>query len=158
MDRIIEKIKVNVPVRTAYNQWTQFEEFPKFMDHVESVRQLDDTHLHWTANVGGKTFEWVSEIVEQVPDQRIAWRSTAGHKHAGTVEFRALSDNRTEVILVIAYEPEGPLEHVGDALGVTKRRVMVDLERFRKFMEARGVETGAWRGEVQRDEIGTRHP
>ena len=142
MNRIIEKIKVNAPVGAVFNQWTQFEAFPRFMDHVESVEQLDDTHLRWKANVGAKTIEWDSTIVEQVPDQRIAWRSTSGHKHAGTVEFRPLSDKKTEVILVMAYEPEGMLEHVGDALGVTQRRVMLDLERFKEFIESKDVGPG----------------
>src|SRR5687768_13172832 len=146
MDRIIERIKINAPVGTVYNQWTQFEEFPKFMDHVESVQQLDDTHLRWKANVAAKAIEWDSTIVEQVPGQRIAWRSTSGHRHAGAVEFRPLSDKKTEVILVMAYEPEGMLEHVGAALGVTKRRVMLDLERFKEFIESRGVQTGVGEG------------
>ena len=148
MSKIEKSIEVNVPVRTAYNQWTQFEEFPFFMEGVESVQQLDDRRLHWRAEIGGKTMEWDAEISEQVPDKRIAWRSTSGAKNAGVVSFYRLSDDTCRVSLQIDYEPEGVVENVGDWLGVMSRRVEGDLERFKKFIEERGVETGAYRGAI----------
>ena len=144
-----ESIELNVPVSTAYNQWTQFEEFPRFMESVEEVRQLDDTHLHWRANVAGKTKEWDSEITEQIPDERIAWHSTSGAVNSGVVTFDEISANSTLVTVQMQYEPEGAVENVGDALGVLERRVEGDLERFKEFLESRGQETGAWRGSVQ---------
>src|SRR5262245_24981008 len=116
MEKIIETVKVNAPAHAIYDQWTKVEEFPRFMRHVESIERMTDARgLHWKAEVGGKAVEWDSEIVEQVPHERISWRSTSGHRHAGTVEFRPLSEHKTEVILVMAYEPEGLLEHIGDA-------------------------------------------
>jgi uncharacterized membrane protein len=148
MARIEKDIEVNAPLRSVYNQWTQFEEFPEFMDGVQEVRQLDDTHLHWCAKVGGKDVEWDSEILEQVPDQRVAWRSTTGKLNAGTVEFEPIDAGRTRVCLTMEYDPEGAVENVGDALGVTTRRVTKDLKKFKAFIEKRGAETGAWRGEV----------
>ena len=146
--RIEKEIEVNAPLRSVYNQWTQFEEFPHFMDGVREVRQIDDTHLHWCARVAGKELEWDAEILEQVPDQRIAWRSTTGKLNAGTVEFEPLDSGRTRVCLTMEYDPEGPVENVGSALGVTRRRVGKDLESFKTFIEKRGAETGEWRGEV----------
>jgi uncharacterized membrane protein len=146
--RIEKDIEVNAPVRSVYNQWTQFEEFPQFMDGVREVRQLDDTHLHWCAQVGGKDVEWDSEILEQVPDQRVAWRSTTGKLNAGTVEFEPIDSGHTRVCLTMEYDPEGPVENVGSALGVTARRVTKDLKKFKEFIEQRGQATGAWRGEV----------
>jgi uncharacterized membrane protein len=143
-----DTIEVNVPIRTAYNQWTQFEEFPRFMDGVETVRQLDDTHLHWVAEIAGVHREWEAVIVDQVPDDHVRWRSTSGTGNAGTVWFRPLDENRTEVTLAMMFEPEGATEKVGDLLGVVKRQAHTDLERFKDFIESRGVESGAWRGRV----------
>ena len=152
---IIEKaVEVNVPLKTAYNQWTQFEEFPRFMDGVKEVRQVDDTHLRWCASVGGKELEWDAEITEQKPDERIAWTSRGGEYNAGVVTFHRLSDDMTRVMLQLDYEPEGIVEKVGSAVGTLDRRVEGDLKRFKEFIEGRGVETGAWRGTV--DEKGTR--
>lgn len=148
MEYIDTSITVRVPVHTAYNQWTQFEEFPSFMDGVKEIRQLDDTHLHWVAEIAGKRKEWDVEITEQLPDQRIAWRSVEGIGNSGVVEFRPLESGETEVLLHIGYEPEGALEQIGGALQVPNRRVQADLERFKRFIESRGTETGAWRGEV----------
>ena len=149
---ILESIDVEVPVSTAYNQWTQFEEFPAFMEGVESVQQIDDAHLHWRAEVGGKTVEWDAEITEQRPDQRIAWRSENGAQNAGVVTFHRISDTSCRVTLQLDYKPEGFVENVGDLLGVVSRRARGDLERFKEYIEERGVESGAWRGEIeQRD-------
>lgn len=148
MSQIQRSIDVNVPVGTAYNQWTQFEEFPKFMEGVESVQQLDDRRLHWRAEVGGKTVEWDARIVDQIPDKRIAWCSTSGARNAGAVTFHRISDDCTRIMLQLDYEPEGVVETAGDLLGVVERRAAGDLERFRDFIEGRGVETGAWRGRV----------
>jgi uncharacterized membrane protein len=146
---IEQSVDVHVPIRTVYNQWTQFEEFPRFMEGVVEVRQLDDTHLHWKATVGGKEKEWDAVITEQLPDQRIAWTNTSGARNAGVVTFHRLSDNHTRVMLQLDYEPEGLVEHVGDMLGVVSRRVRGDLERFKAFIESQGQETGAWRGTVE---------
>jgi uncharacterized membrane protein len=148
MAKIEKSIDVEVPVRVAYNQWTQFEEFPRFMEGVEEIRQLDDRRLYWRANIGGKVKEWEAEITEQRPDERIAWRSRTGASNAGVVTFHRLSDNRTRIMLQVEYDPEGAVENVGDALGVVSRRIEGDLERFKEFIESRGRETGAWRGEV----------
>jgi uncharacterized membrane protein len=146
---IIEKsVDVNVPVTTAYNQWTQFEEFPNFMDGVKEVRQVDDTHLRWCATVGGKELEWDAEITEQEPDQRIAWTSRGGEYNAGVVTFHRISDDAARVMLQLDYEPEGVVEKVGSAIGALDRRVDGDLKRFKEFIESRGAETGAWRGTV----------
>lgn len=149
MATIEKDIEVEVPVTTAYNQWTQFEEFPRFMEGVEEVRQLDDERLHWKAKVGGKEKEWNAKIVEQRPDQRVAWRSEAGEATAGVVTFERLDGNKTRVRLQMEYEPEGMVESAGDTLGFVSRRVEGDLKRFKEFIEARGQETGAWRGTIQ---------
>ena len=149
MSEIIEAIDVNVPVRTAYNQWTQFEEFPQFMEGVKSVRQLDDTTLEWVADVAGKEKRWTAKITEQEPDQRIAWTATNGAHNAGVVTFHRLEEGKTRVTLQLDVDPEGPIENLGDALGLVKRRVAGDMERFKEFIERRGSETGAWRGEVE---------
>ena len=149
MSRIERSIEVNVPVRTAYNQWTQFEEFPRFMEGVESVRQLSDTKLHWVAEIAGKRKEWDATIAEQTPDQRIAWTSTHGAQNDGVVTFHRISDNVTRIMLQMDFEPEGTVENVGSALGVAERRVAGDLTRFKEFIESRGRETGAWRGRVE---------
>lgn len=148
MERIEKSIEVDVPLRTAYNQWTQFEEFPKFMEGVEEVRQLDDKRLFWRAQIGGKSTEWEAEIYEQIPDSRIAWRSITGAPNAGAVSFQSLGPERTRVSLMIDYQPLGVVEKVGDALGVVSGRVEGDLQRFKKFLEERGSATGAWRGEI----------
>ena len=149
MSNVVTSIEVNVPVRTAYNQWTQFEEFPKFMEGVKEVHQLDDRHLHWRAVIGGRETEWDAEIVEQKPDQRIAWKSVGGATNKGIVTFERLSDAKSLVQLSIAYEPEGVVETVGDETGAVSLRVKKDLERFKEFIESRGRETGAWRGTVK---------
>ncbi len=151
MSNVEESIEVNVPVRTAYNQWTQFEEFPQFMDGVESVKQLDDTHLRWVAEIGGKRHEWEAEITEQDPDQRVAWKAIDGKTNAGVVTFHRLGEDQTKVMVQIDYEPEGLLERVGDAIGADERKVKGDLKRFKELIESRGTETGAWRGEVEQD-------
>jgi uncharacterized membrane protein len=143
-----ESIDVQVPVSTAYNQWTQFKEFPKFMATVQEVRQIDDTHLHWRALVAGKTKEWDAEITEQTPDQRIAWRSTDGTTNAGVVTFHRVGDNRTRIMLQMDYEPETMAEKLGDAVGGVKLTAKGNLKRFKELVEQRGVETGAWRGTV----------
>ncbi|HUG15614.1 MAG TPA: SRPBCC family protein [Thermomicrobiales bacterium] len=155
MATVEKSLDVDVPVRVAYNQWTQFESFPQFMEGVESVRQIDDQHLHWRASVGGDTEEWDARITEQVPDQRIAWTSTTGARNAGVVTFHRLGDTRTRVMLQMEYEPEGMKEKAGDILGVVDRRVQGDLERFKEFIESRGMETGAWRGEIDEHPPGT---
>ena len=149
MARIEEAIVVEVPVSTAYNQWTQFEEFPKFMEGVESIKQIDDTRLHWVAEIGGKREEWDAEIVEQVPDRKIAWRALDGHQNSGTVTFEPLGDNQTRINVLMEHETEGLTEALGSALGMDSRRVKGDLERFKELVESRGVESGAWRGEVR---------
>jgi uncharacterized membrane protein len=153
MSSITESIDVRVPVRTAYNQWTQFEEFPRFMEGVERVDQLDDQRLHWVAKVGGKTKEWDAKIVEQTPDQRVAWKATSGAENAGVVTFHRIDDNMTRVTVQMDVEPEGAIEKVGDAAGIPDRQVKKDLERFKDFVESRGRETGAWRGEVKQDKL-----
>ncbi len=147
MATIEKSIDVDVPARVAYNQWTQFEEFPRFMEGVEDVRQVDDTHLRWVADVGGRKKEWTARITEQIPDQRIAWRSEGGDANGGVVTFHKLDDNRSRMMLQLEYEPDG-IESIGDKLGFMSRRVQGDVERFKKFIEARGQETGAWRGTV----------
>jgi uncharacterized membrane protein len=144
-----KSIDVNVPASTAYNQWTQFEMFPVFMEGVEEVRQLDNKRLHWKATIGGKTEEWTAEITEQHPDHRVAWTSTSGDHNAGVVTFHQLDTNTTRVTVQLDYDPQGVVENVGDLLGVVDRRVQGDLERFKEFIEGRGTETGAWRGEVK---------
>jgi len=149
MSNIEQSIDVNVPVHTIYNQWTQFEEFPRFMEGVEEIRQLDDKRLHWRTNVGGKEKEWDAVITEQIPDQRIAWKNTTGTKNAGVVTFHHISDKTTRVMLQLEYDPEGIIENVGDAIGIVSSRVRGDLKRFKEFIEARGSETGAWRGKVE---------
>ena len=148
MSTVEQSIDVNVPVRVAYNQWTQFEEFPRFMEGVREVRQLDDRRLAWRADIGGKKKTWEAEITEQIPDARVAWRSIGGAKNAGVVTFHRLDDEHTRVMLQLEYDPEGVVENVGDALGVAKARIKGDLRRFKEFIEARGRETGAWRGSV----------
>jgi uncharacterized membrane protein len=147
---IEQSIEVDVPLETAYNQWTQFEEFPRFMEAVTAVRQTDDAHLHWVAEIGGHEAEWDAEIVEQRPNERIAWRSTGGTPNGGVVTFHRLDDDTTRVMLQMQYEPQGATEKAGGALGFDSRSVKGDLERFKEMIEARGTESGAWRGTIER--------
>jgi uncharacterized membrane protein len=149
MSTVERSIEVNVPVRTAYNQWTQFEEFPEFMEGIIEVKQLDDTHLHWRANVGGKEKEWDAEVTEQIPDQRIAWHSTSGAPNGGAVTFDKVAEDTTRVTVRMLYEPQGAVEKTGDATGVVSGRIEGDLQRFKDFLESKGHETGAWRGSVE---------
>jgi uncharacterized membrane protein len=148
MKTIAKSIIVNVPLRQVYNQWTQFEEFPHFMEGVKEVKQLDDKRLHWKAEIAGKFEEWDAEITEQIPDQRIAWRSTSGAKNSGMITFSAESENETVVNLEVEYEPEGMIENIGDLLGLVSVRVSGDLTRFKDFIETRHSASGGWRGEI----------
>lgn len=149
MVQIIETIDVDVPVGVAYNQWTQFESFPEFLDEVVSLTQIDDTHTRWKVNVGGTEREFDAEITEQHPDERVAWTSTGGETHhAGAVTFHKLTDSSTRVTVQLDWEPEGLLEKVGSLIGVGSHAVKKDLENFKEFIESRGRETGAWRGDV----------
>jgi uncharacterized membrane protein len=143
-----QEIEVAVPVKTAYNQWTQFEEFPKFMEGVDEVTQLDDTLLHWAATVGGKRAEWDSKIVEQEPDRRIVWESVAGKNTRGIVSFEEAGPSRTRIHLSMTYSLDGVAEKAGAVVGLDNRRVRGDLERFRALIESQGTETGSWRGEI----------
>jgi uncharacterized membrane protein len=148
MEAIEKSIDVDVPLRTAYNQWTQFEEFPRFMEGLESVKQLDDTTLEWAANVAGERKRWRARITEQVPDHHIAWRSEGEEHTSGRVAFQALGLDKTRVTVQLSYEPRGATEKIGDMLGMVSRRVQGNLEHFKNFIESRGRETGAWRGTV----------
>src|SRR2546426_482737 len=145
---ITESIEVDVPVSTAYNQWTQFEDFPLFMEGVEHVEQKDDTRLHWVAKVGGKTNEWDAKILEQHPDRQVSWISEDGKKTRGTVTFEPVSESRTLIRLSMSYQAEGLTEALGSAVGLDERRVLGDLQRFKELIESRGAESGAWRREV----------
>jgi uncharacterized membrane protein len=157
MSTIEKSIEVEVPARLAYNQWTQFEEFPRFMEGVTSVQQRDDRRLHWRAEIGGKIKDWDAEITEQIPDKRIAWCSTEGARNAGVVTFHRLSDDRTRIMLQMEYEPEGVSEKTGDLLGAMSRRVADDLARFKDFIECQGHETGAYRGAIPSPDERTSH-
>lgn len=152
MEYVEKSIEVNVPVHTAYNQWTQFEDFPKFMDGVKEVKQLDDKRLFWRAEVGGKEETWNAEIQEQLPDQRIAWHSTSGAQNAGQVKFDKV-DGHTRIMLQLGYDPKGIAENVGDIMGFMSRQVESDLKHFKEFIESRGAETGAWRGEIHESDV-----
>jgi len=149
---VVESVEVGVPVSMAYNQWTQFEEFPRFMEGVREVRQLDDTHLHWVASIGGQAREWDAEISEQCPDERIAWRATTGKQNAGMVSFFDLGGDRAKVEVRMSFEPGGVRERLGHAIGLDRRRVRGDLDRFKDLIEGRPSETGTWRGEVKSGE------
>src|SRR5205807_11950 len=151
MATIEESVEVEVPVRTAYNQWTQFEEFPRFMEGVEKVSQLTATKVHWVAEITGQKREWDADITEQIPDQRISWCSTDGATNSGVVTFHRLGNSRSRVMLQLGFEPEGAMEQIGDKLGIIKAKVKGDLKRFKDFIESKGGETGAWRGEVHQD-------
>ncbi len=148
MKTIAKTITVNVPLSQAYSQWTQFEEFPHFMEGVKEVKQLDDKSLHWKAEIAGKSEEWNAEITEQIPDQRIAWRSTSGAKNSGEVNFSAQGADQTEVNLEVEYEPEGMVENLGDMVGLVSARIFGDLNRFKEFIETKRTATGSWRGEI----------
>ena len=151
MARVEKTIEVDVPLSTAYNQWTQFEEFPHFMEGVEKVIQLDDKRLHWVAEIAGKTREWDAEITEQIPDERVAWKNIDGATNAGVVTFHYIDENKSKIMLQLEFEPEGIVEKAGDALGFVRTRTKGDLERFKSFVESRGTETGAWRGEIEQE-------
>ncbi|HET9322238.1 MAG TPA: SRPBCC family protein [Gaiellaceae bacterium] len=148
MAEVKKSVEVEVPVSTAYNQWTQFEEFPQFMENVESVTQVDDTHLRWVAEIGGRRHEWTAEITHQEPDSHIAWRATDGKENSGDVRFDSLGPDRTRIQVVMTWEPEGFVEAAGDKLGRDEAAVKADLERFKGLVEDRGVESGEWRGQV----------
>lgn len=148
MAEIERSIAVEQPVQTVYNQWTQFEDFPQFMEGVEKVIQLDDKRLHWAAKIGPVSREWDAEIIQQVPDQVVAWRATDGTRNAGEVRFQPAGADRTEVTLWLEVEPQDATEKAGDALGVVGKRAEDDLKRFKTFIESRGQETGAWRGRI----------
>jgi uncharacterized membrane protein len=153
MTAVRKTIELDVPITTAYNQYTQFESFPEFMEGVKAVQQLDDKRLHWKAEIGGQMREWDAEITEQVPDQVIAWVSTTGKTNNGRIRFAPLDSGRCSVVAEIEYDPEGLVETVGDKLGFVDKRVEGDLERFKKFVEERGVETGAYRGEIHGSDV-----
>src|SRR5918997_6243297 len=153
MAQIEQSIEVNVPVDTAYNQWTQFEEFPQFMEGVERVKQIDDTRLHWEAEIAGKREEWDAEITEQIPDERVAWTAREGKGNSGVVTFHRLAPDKTKIMLQLDWNPEGAVEKIGSAVGADDSRVKGDLERFKGLIESRGQETGAWRGEVQQGDV-----
>jgi uncharacterized membrane protein len=151
MGGVTKSVDVGVPVRTAYNQWTQFEEFPRFMEGVQEVKQLSDTMTHWKTEIGGVKREFDARITEQLPDERVAWTSTEGTRQSGVVTFHRLDESHTRITAQMEFEPDGIIEQAGDKLGVVDRRVKGDLERFKEFIEKRGgVESGAWRGEVDR--------
>jgi uncharacterized protein YndB with AHSA1/START domain len=153
------EVDISLPVRTVYNQWTQFEQFPEFMDNVDAITQLDDTTLRWRATIAGATREWTAKITEQTPDQRVAWKSVDGTKNAGAVTFHALDDNTTRVVLQLEVDPEGFLETVADKLGFVASQAKQDLKNFKRFIEERGVESGGYRGTIDRDADGGRpHP
>jgi uncharacterized membrane protein len=151
MSKILEAVDVEVPVGTAYDQWTQFETFPRFMEGVKSVRQLDDTTLEWVADVAGREKRWEAKITEQEPDKRIAWTATEGAHNAGVVTFHRIADTQSRVTLQLDVDPDGPVENIGDALGLVTRQVKGDMKRFKEFIEERGHETGAWRGTVEQN-------
>ena len=148
MAEVHESIEVNVPVSTAYNQWTQFEEFPQFMENVESVTQIDETHLRWVAEIAGNKNEWEAEIVRQEPDNVVAWKSVDGKGTSGQVKFESLGPDRTKVDITISWEPEGVVESLGAKIGADSLGVKKDLSNFKELIEGRGTETGAWRDEV----------
>jgi uncharacterized membrane protein len=153
MPRFEHSVEVDVPVRVAYDQWTQFEEFPRFMEGVERVVQRDDKTLDWTAKVAGQRKEWTAEITDQTPDTRVAWKSVSGDENAGAVLFKALDRGRTRITLKLDADPEGVIETVGANVGFLEGRVKRDLNRFKEFVESRAVPTGAWRGEIHGDEV-----
>jgi uncharacterized membrane protein len=150
MGTITESIDVGVDVTTAYDQWTQFESFPEFMEGVDEVRQIDDTHLHWVTSIGPVTREFDATVTEQHPDERVAWKSDDGPEHAGVVTFHRLDEQQTKVTVQMSIDPDGFVENVADKANILDQRVKGDLKRFKEFIESRGTETGAWRGDVDR--------
>lgn len=150
MTEVTQSVDVNVDVRTAYNQWTQFEEFPRFMEGVESITQLDDRNLRWNVDIAGVERTFDAEITEQTPDQRVAWTTRSGPEQSGVVTFHVLGDDETRVTLQMKFDPEGMAEQVADKTGLVNMRTKGDLERFKEFIEERGSETGGWRGEIDR--------
>ncbi len=150
MSAIEESIQVHAPLRAVYDQWTRFADFPKFMEGIEEVRQMDDTHLHWVAAFAGQHHEWDAEITEQRPDERVAWKNTDGKDNAGVVTFHRIDDHQTQVMVQMDFVPEGVVEKLGNALGVPDRRVRGDLGRFKELVEASGTTGEGWRGEVKR--------
>jgi len=150
MTTVTKSIDVDVPITTAYNQWTQFETFPEFMSGVDSVKQIDDTHTHWTVDIAGVEREFDATITEQHPDERVAWNSTDGTTHAGVVTFHRLADDETRVTVQLDWQPEGLVENIGAVIGVDDLQVARDLKKFKELIEAQGVEEGAWRGDVSR--------
>jgi hemerythrin superfamily protein/carbon monoxide dehydrogenase subunit G len=156
MTTVDRSIEVEVPISTAYNQWTQFEEFPRFMGGIEQVEQLDERTLRWVAQIAGVRREWNATVLEQVPDTKVAWAATEGATNAGAVTFEAVGPTRTRVTLHLDYEPEGLVEKAGDAVGLVERQAGADLDRFKEYIESRGVESGGWRGEVAGEpDVGT---
>ena len=156
MTKVEKSVEVAVPVSTAYNQWTQFEEFPRFMSGVQQVEQLDDRTLRWVAEIAGVRRQWVATVLEQVPNRKVAWAATEGATNAGAVTFETVGGSRTLVTLTLDYEPEGLVEKAGDALNIVERQATGDLERFKTFIESRGTETGGWRGEITDEpDVGT---
>ena len=153
--RVEKSVTVDVPVDMAYNQWTQFEEFPQFMGGVQQVQQIDDTRLHWVAEIAGVKREWDATILEQRQDEKIAWAATQGATNAGAVYFAPAGSTRTQVTLELEYEPEGLVEKAGDAMSIIERQAQKDVESFKTFIEARAVETGGWRGDVPGRTTGT---
>ena len=158
MKTIEESIEIGVPVSTAYNQWTQFESFPQFMDGIERVEQRDDTRLRWTAEVGGNQREWDAEITEQHPDHRVAWKALNQEGPNGVVTFHKLDDSHTKVMVQMEYEPDGIKETVGAAIGLDSGRVAGDLERFKDLVESRELPTGSWRGEIESGDVVANDP
>jgi uncharacterized membrane protein len=150
---ITRDIDLAVPVRTAYNRWTQFETFPQFMEGVKEVRQLDDKRLFWRAEIGGKEETWEAEIVDQVPDHKIAWRSISGTPNAGAVVFELIDDGHCRIMLTMEYQPQGLTENVASALGFDGRKVEDDLKRFKEMVESQGVEAGGYRGQIEGDQV-----
>jgi uncharacterized membrane protein len=150
MSTVVESVDVAVPVRTAYNQWTMFEQFPQFMEGVTEVRQVDDTRLHWVIDIAGVHREFDAEITEQHPDERVAWTSVDGPRHAGVVTFHRLDENNTRVTAQMEIDPDGLVEQVGTKTGVVDMRIKGDMKRFREYIESRGQEAGGWRGDVDR--------
>ncbi len=154
MEKIRKSIDVNVPLHVAYNQWTQFEEFPRFMQGVKEVKQLDDTKLHWRADIMGREVEWDAKIVEQTPHKVISWESTSGTRNSGTVSFESSGGDRTHIILDLEYEPKGTTERMNDIREAISKQVEGDLQRFKQFIEQRGIETGGWTGEIHEGKVG----
>ncbi|MEO7117597.1 MAG: SRPBCC family protein [Candidatus Limnocylindrales bacterium] len=153
MSRVEQTIDVDVPVRVAYDQWTQFEEFPEFMEAVQRVTQQDDQMLEWEAKVAGQTRTWTAKIVDQTPDTRIAWKSVEGTENAGAVVFESLGSDKTRLKVTIDADPQGVIENIGDAIGLLDHQVKGDLDRFKTFIESRHDATGAWRGEIHGDAV-----